>query len=438
MLYDECMRKLLVPAVLVLAFSSTAAADPAIDTVSPVSVINADFPDPDVLQVGSTYYAYSTSSWAGRVPVATAPSPAGPWSVQGDALPARPSWAAGDHGFWAPDVSRRADGLYLMYFTGRSTANGRMCIGAATSAGPTGPFQATSNSPLVCDPAEGGAIDPSSFVDSNGARYLLYKNDGNAVQRPAIVWLQQVAADGVSFIGGRTELIRNNHPDEHGVIEAPVLVRRASQYVLFYSGGVFTGNSYFTSYAVSRGINGPYTKAFRPLMTTQTVNGAVQGPGGADVLGERIFFHGWVDRTRWMYVAELGWANDYPVVRGSRVVYEAERGAINHAEIRRNVPNASDGAVVAKLDFADSWVDITVYAPGSGNYTVHARYAAGFGDAQHLVTVNGGTQHVVNYPNSGWDNWRVAALDVNLVPGWNTLRFQHLTRWAELDQIEVA
>jgi hypothetical protein len=222
------------------------------------------------------------------------------------------------------------------------------------------------------------------------------------------------------------------------VIEAPVLVRRASQYVLFYAGGSYGGNNYFTSYAVSPSVNGRYAKAFRPLMTTATLNGAAQGPGGADVHTSRIFFHGWVNNARWMYTAELGWANDYPVVRGSRVRYEAERGAINHAEIRRGAAGASDGAVVAKLDYDDSWVDITVFAPGAGNYTAYIRYAAGFGDAQHTVTVNGGTQHVVNYPNRGWDNWTEVALDVTLNPGWNTLRCQYRSRWAELDHVEVA
>ncbi|WP_083753674.1 family 43 glycosylhydrolase [Actinosynnema sp. ALI-1.44] len=428
------MRMLLVPLLVLTAVLGGSAATAA---VPPKAVITANFPDPDVLQVGSTYYAYSTSSQAGRVQVASAPSASGPWTVHGDALPNKPVWA-GNGGFWAPDVSRRADGRYLMYFTGPSAAVGRMCLGAATSASPTGPFTATGANPLVCNAAEGGDIDPSSFVDTNGTRYLLYKNDGNAVGKPAIVWLQQVQADGVTFVGGRTELIRNDRPEEAGVIEAPVLVRRASQYVLFYSGGSYVNNGYFTNYAVSPSITGRYTKAFRPLMTTATFDGAVQGPGGADAHPDRIFFHGWVNNARYMYVAELGWANDYPVVRGSRVRHEAERGAVNHAEVRNGVPGASQGSVVGKLDYNDSWVDITVYAPAAGNYTAHVRYAAGYGDAQHTVTVNGGTQHVVTYPNRGWDKWSEVALDVTLKPGWNTLRFQYRSRWAELDYVELA
>ncbi|MCA1655567.1 MAG: family 43 glycosylhydrolase, partial [Pseudonocardiaceae bacterium] len=282
-------------------------------SVPPALVIGRDFPDPEVIEFGGTYYAYSTSSSAGRVPYATAPGPTGPWTVRGDALPQRPSWAGGG-GFWAPDVSRRADGRFLMYFTGPSVATGRMCLGAALASAPTGPFQPTSGQPLVCDAGEGGDIDPSSFVDTNGARYLLYKNDGNAIGRPTIIWLQPTAADGVTFTGGRVELLRNNRPEDQGVIEAPVLVKRPSRYVLFYSAGVYT----------------------------------------------------------------------------------------------------------------------------TGNYTVYIGYAAGFGDAQHTLTVNGAAPRVVTYPNRGWDNWTQVSVEVNLTAGNNTIRLQHLSRWAELDYLEVA
>jgi glycosyl hydrolase family 43/carbohydrate binding protein with CBM35 domain len=413
------------------------AAPGAAATEHPAALLQADFPDPDILQVGSDYYAYSTSSWAGRTPVAEAPSATGPWTVRGDALPQKPAWAGGG-GFWAPDVSRRADGSYLMYFTAPDTASGRMCIGTATAASPLGPFRPTGGGPLVCNAGEGGDIDPSSFVDTDGTRYLLYKNDGNAVGQAPSLWLQRVSADGLTPVGGRTALLHNDRAEEAGVIEAPDLVRRGSQYVLFYSAGSYAGDGYFTSYAVSPNLTGPYTKAYRPLMTTADFDGAVHGPGGADVVGDRIFFHGWNGNARWLYTARLGWANDYPVVRGSRVRYEAERGTLHDAVVRSGAAGASQGAVAAKIDNADSWVDITVYAPGAGNYTVYVGYAAGYGDAQHTLTVNGGAQQVVDYPDRGWDNWTQVPVDVTLHDGWNTLRFQHRTRWAELDYIEVA
>ncbi|GAA0583716.1 family 43 glycosylhydrolase [Actinomadura livida] len=436
----SCGPVLLLVTVLTaaLAHSGTATAAPL--AVPPTAIIAADFPDPDVLRVGSAFFAYSTTSTAGTVPVAGAPSAAGPWTMRGDALPAKPDWADREHGFWAPDVSRREDGRYLMYFTARSAATTRMCVGAALADGPLGPFRPVGAGPLVCDAAEGGDIDPASFVDGDGRRYLLYKSDGNALdpRKPSIIWLQQVRPDGIAFVGPRRELIRNDHPDEDGVIEAPVLVKRPSRYVLFFAGGAYTGNGYSTRYATSTSLAEPFAKAHPPLMTTETLGGAVQGPGGADVLGDDIFFHGWQGRARWTYRADLGWADDRPVVRGSLARYEAEGGALNNARIREGAAGASQGAVVAGLDHEDSWVDVRVFAPTAGDYTARVGYAAGYGDARHLVTVNGGTQFVLDYPAHGWDVWREAPATLRLARGWNTLRFQHRDRWAELDYVDIA
>ncbi|WP_405096622.1 family 43 glycosylhydrolase [Micromonospora sp. NBC_01412] len=432
-----CLVAILVASpVVITAQAASAATTPA------ALVIGADFPDPDVIKVGGTYHAYSTNNGFGNVPVATAASLAGPWTRRPDALPTLGAWADGGL-TWAPDVSPRADGRYLLYYTARSRAVGRQCIGAALASSPLGPFAPVGTGPLVCNGGEGGDIDASSFVDGTGLRYLLYKDDGNAVGQPTSLWLQRVAADGVTLQGTRVELLRNDRSEEAGVIEAPVLTRVGARYVLFYSLGGYGGDGYQTSYATSTSLTGPYTKAYRSLLTTASVDGAVRGPGGADVVreagGDHLVLHGWINNytARGMYVAALGWAGEYPVVRGSRVRYEAERGTLNHCAVR-NTASASQGQVVAYLDYADSWVDITVFAPRAGNYTAHLAYAAGYGDASHTLTVNGGAAQVVSYPNSGWENWRQVRADVTLNAGFNTLRLTHRDGWAELDFVEVA
>ncbi|MFD9379420.1 hypothetical protein ACFWBH_28490 [Streptomyces sp. NPDC059999] len=70
---------------------------------------------------------------------------------------------------------------------------------------------------------------------------------------------------------------------------------------------------------------GPYTKAATPLVTTESLAGAVRGPGGQDVVTgpggrERILFHGWSPdgRGRVMYLADLVFEDGRPVVRGDR------------------------------------------------------------------------------------------------------------------------
>lgn len=263
-------------------------------------------------------------------------------------------------------MSKRADGSYLLYDVAHSVSAGRQCIGTATASAPAGPFSPAAQ-PLVCNAAKGGDIDPSSFVDADGSRYLVYKNDGNALGKPPSIWLQPVAADGTTLAGARTKLLTNDRADEGGVIEAPVIVKRASRYVLFFSANGYGGDAYLTSYATSTSLTGPYTQAYRPLMTTASLGGAVRGPGGADVVGNDIVFHGWINdySARGMYVAALGWANDLPVVRGSRVRYEAERGTLTACVARADTA-ASGGQVAAEIDNADSSVQLSVYAPRRG------------------------------------------------------------------------
>jgi len=436
------MRRFLSLAAVAALLVAIGPAGVAQAAVTPPSLaIGSDFPDPDISKFGGTYYAYSTNNGFGNVPVASATNIFGPWTRRGDALPTLGAWARGGL-TWAPDVSQRADGRYLLYYTARSNATNRQCLGAALATGPLGPFTPVGSNPLVCNASEGGDIDASSFVEGS-LRYLLYKDDGNAIGQPTSLWLQQVAADGVTLQGARAELLRSGRAEEAGIIEAPALTKVGAQYVLFYSLGPYGGDAYQTSYATASVLTGPYTKVFRSLMTTASLNSAVRGPGGADIIreaaGDHIVFHGWVNNytARGMYVAALGWAGGFPVVRGSRVRYEAERGALNHCSVRAT-STASQGQVVAYIDFADSWVDVTVFAPRAGGYNAYIAYAAGYGDAQHTLSVNGGAGIVVNYPNTGWETWRQATVGVTLNAGWNTLRLTHLTRWAEVDYIEVA
>src|SRR5262245_61639373 len=132
-------RRLALPMVALVAVPLLLVADvAAAATTPPALVIAGNFPDPDVVRFGGTYYAYSTNGGNGNVPVATAASLAGPWTRRPDALPTLGAWASGGL-TWAPDVSQRADGRYLLYYTARSRSAGRQCIGAALATSPLGP-----------------------------------------------------------------------------------------------------------------------------------------------------------------------------------------------------------------------------------------------------------------------------------------------------------
>src|SRR3954469_2307322 len=85
-----------------------------------------NFPDPGVLRAGGTYYAYSTNSSAENVPTLTSPDLV-TWTDGPDALPDVGTWAVGGN-TWAPEVIA-AGGRYLLFYTARSIATGRQCIG---------------------------------------------------------------------------------------------------------------------------------------------------------------------------------------------------------------------------------------------------------------------------------------------------------------------
>jgi arabinan endo-1,5-alpha-L-arabinosidase len=310
-------RVALTAAVLAL----TAALMPAASAAQGTTLaLDRDFPDPAVATDGSTYYAYATASAGLDYQTATAPSPSGPWTWTGtDAMPNPPSWS--DGGYWAPDVSRRSDGSWLMYFTAHDPGLGHECVGVATSGSPLGPFRPVGSGPLVCPGDQGGAIDASAFTDSDGSHWMAWKNDGNSVGQATHLYLQAMSADGTATAGSAVTLLTDDRSDESGVIEAPYLVHQGGHYVLFYSAGGYGGAGYEENYATATSRTGTYTKAAGTWLTTGGTG--VTGPGGASVLrtgsGDWVYFHGWRGGTayRAMYEASLGWSSgDTPVLGG--------------------------------------------------------------------------------------------------------------------------
>ena len=313
-------RALTAAAVLALILSgcaSTTVEEPP--QASPNDfALDLDFPDPDVLEVNGTFYAYATNAPGTNVQVASSPDLAS-WQLEDvDALPELPDWAAPGK-TWAPEVTELADGTYAMYFTTASITPAAQCIGVATSADPLGPFTAV-GSALVCPADDGGAIDASTFRDADGALYLLFKNDGNCCGLDTWLQIAPLAADGLTLTAEPTRLVKQTEEWEGNLVEAPTLIEREGQYVLFYSANDYGGENYATGYAVADSVLGPYVKAPQPLMTTDLSDGRYIGPGGQDVVagpdGDVIVFHSWDDNIiqRGMNVLPLKWIDGEPVV----------------------------------------------------------------------------------------------------------------------------
>ncbi len=307
--------------------ATTAATAPPVDgTTFQNPVFRANFPDPFVLKVGSSYYGYATNGSSHNIQLATSPDLVH-WQLGGDAMPSLARWAKlGGSLVWAPEVIPVGD-KYVMYYTARDKASNKQCIGVATSAKPEGKFKDTSDTPIVCQPKEGGSIDPSPFRDGD-TLYLYWKSDGNCCSLATYLYVQQLAPDGLSLVGEPTKLVRNDRAWEGRVVEAPTMVKHGDRYFLFFSANDYAGLDYAVGYATCDAPTGPCTDApENPILKTVTAPALVAGPGHQTVLqvGEQtwIVYHVWevsaagmrTDR-RFVYLDRIAWQDDKPDVQG--------------------------------------------------------------------------------------------------------------------------
>ena len=149
-----------------------------------------DFPDPDVILVGQTYYAYATNSVAGNIQIIDS-TDLTHWTAVGNALPKLPAWAT-PNDTWAPAVAM-IGGEFVLYYAVDVAGSRQECISVATASQPQGPFTDTSTAPLECQKALGGSIDPSSFIDTNGTPYLVWKSGGPGSSK---IWSEQLDSLG--------------------------------------------------------------------------------------------------------------------------------------------------------------------------------------------------------------------------------------------------
>ena len=269
-------------------------------------IYDGNFADPFALRTPNTLYIYASSSGPSRdnpaanVPVIGLARDNGfAGQFLGDALPTLPKWTVS--GFqWGPAVWARPDGTYVLYYSTPATiplgclatppATGCVrtttgetaaaCISRATATNPAGPFTDNSSSAFICPIDEGGAIDPSVFVSSNGTAYLLWKSDGDCCHKPTVIYSQQLSADGLSTVGPPHPMIGATQPWEGGLVEGPSMIEENSDFWLFYSANTW-GNSHY-GIGIARCVSaiGPCTKPLAHAWLAS--DGNDQGPGGQE------------------------------------------------------------------------------------------------------------------------------------------------------------
>jgi beta-xylosidase len=286
-------------------------------------VFASDFPDPFIVRVDDDYVAYGTNGATENVRTLRSRDLVH-WQPGPDAMPELAPWAL--RGWtWAPAVLARGDGTYVLYYTARSFALTRQCVGRAVAHAATGPFVDGSREPLVCQAELGGSIDADVFRDADGGLYLYWKNDGNCCGLPTAIYGQRLSADGLRLEGRRAVLESNDAAWEGTTVEAPTMWREHDRYVLFYSGNAYNTELYAVGYATCRTPLGPCEDApENPILASAC---RAIGPGHQAVvrIGDEswLAYHAWspgqvgsVSPGRSLWLDPLEWSDGKPVVDG--------------------------------------------------------------------------------------------------------------------------
>jgi len=288
-------------------------------------VYKNDFPDPNVILVGDTYYAYATTGDSSNIRVITSKDLVN-WERLGDALPALPKWSVLNSGYtWAPGVIQIEE-KFLMYYVARDKEIDRQCIGVGVSDNPAGPFLDPNEKAFICQGELGGSIDAYPFRDDDGKLYLFWKNDGNCCGLEVALWVQELSPDGITLVGEPVKLIVRDQPWERPLIENPAMVKHNNRYYLFYSGNWWESHEYAISYAVCENVLGPCEK---PLSEPWfQYDPPVMGPGGqaffTDVKGNLwMAYHAWTGANvgnsigqRSLRIDLVTFEDDKPVTNG--------------------------------------------------------------------------------------------------------------------------
>ncbi len=291
-------------------------------------VLRQNFPDPHLIRVDGTFYAFATNGSGRNVQTARSTDLI-TWELLPDAMPALPRWVRLSRpDVWAPEVIA-IDDRYLLYYTARDKESGRQCIGVAVSDQPQGRYTHPSDTPLICQVDQGGSIDANPFRDEDGTLYLYWKNDGNCCGMATWLYVQELAPDGLSLVGEPVQLTRNDRRWEGPVVEAPTMWRQNEEYVLFYSGNSYAGLEYAVGYAMCESPVGPCEEAEEnPILKTLLERPPVIGPGHQTVVTDDqgqtwLVYHAWEVATsgtktdrRFMWIDRLDWEDGRPVVRG--------------------------------------------------------------------------------------------------------------------------
>jgi xylan 1,4-beta-xylosidase len=247
-------------------------------------VIPGDFPDPSVIRYGDRFWATATTSnWAPAYPLLSSADLVH-WKTEGHVFPTLPQWA--DYYFWAPEISEENGKVYI-YYTAHKKEGG-LCVGIASASSPKGPY--VDHGPIMCQ--EAGSIDAFATRDENGKLFLIWKEDGNSVNKPTPIWAIELNEQRTAVIGEKKELFRNDAAWEANLVEGVSMIRHGGYFYAFYSGAGCCGRGCTYGLGVARAKNllGPWEKYQKNPLLVSSGDWKCPGHGTPVEMGGKNYF----------------------------------------------------------------------------------------------------------------------------------------------------
>jgi arabinan endo-1,5-alpha-L-arabinosidase len=267
--------------------------------------------------------------------------------------PTEVSWAADDASLWAPDIRYIDGKYYLYYVVTQTTVTDEPndnAIGVATAPTPAGPW--TDSGAPVVGPRRGESggpgdfkwtFDPNEFTDEDGTRYLYYGSYYGGI------FVTKLTPDGKRTVGEPTMVAIDNRYEGAYVVKREGYYYLFGSSANCCAGPT-TGYSVYVGR--SKSPTGPFMDKEGESMTESRVGGSiVVTPNGnkwigtghnavlTDLAGEDWFVYHAIDRDdpylnepfgineRPMLLDRLDWIDGWPTVRGGAWASESAEPA---------------------------------------------------------------------------------------------------------------